>query len=261
MAKFQKSWMPFGGEAEAWGDEITVTAPRRDPKPARAGRAAPPELSPAELRLQNVAGPGVLEGVDRTLADVRELQGALLEVQDFTADIEASALAASLEGARDFTRDMADNLAQAIVYGQDIGTALVNSFKAAAAEALANGLFKLLLGEGESGGLFGALIGGIGRALGGKRALGGPVSAGRAYLVGERGTEVFVPSVSGRVLAGGAGASAQPVTFDMRGAVVTEDLLMQMEAMAAQGAATAIGVSRRDMARSQMRRLPRAMGA
>jgi hypothetical protein len=31
------------------------------------------------------------------------------------------------------------------------------------------------------------------------RATGGPVSAGRGYLVGERGPELFVPSSSGRV--------------------------------------------------------------
>lgn len=36
--------------------------------------------------------------------------------------------------------------------------------------------------------------------LTGKRADGGPVSAGKAYLVGERGMEVFVPSVSGSVI-------------------------------------------------------------
>lgn len=38
------------------------------------------------------------------------------------------------------------------------------------------------------------------------RATGGPVSGGRAYMVGERGPELFVPTASGRVetLAGGA---------------------------------------------------------
>ena len=35
------------------------------------------------------------------------------------------------------------------------------------------------------------------------RATGGPVSAGRAYLVGERGPELFVPPGEGRVVSGG----------------------------------------------------------
>ena len=35
------------------------------------------------------------------------------------------------------------------------------------------------------------------------RATGGPVSAGRAYLVGERGPELFVPPGEGRIVSGG----------------------------------------------------------
>jgi hypothetical protein len=35
--------------------------------------------------------------------------------------------------------------------------------------------------------------------LAGARALGGPVSFGRPYLVGERGPELFVPGMSGRI--------------------------------------------------------------
>ena len=39
--------------------------------------------------------------------------------------------------------------------------------------------------------------------FGGGRAYGGPVSAGRSYLVGERGPELFVPSGSGSIVPGG----------------------------------------------------------
>ena len=47
---------------------------------------------------------------------------------------------------------------------------------------------------------------GLGQALGGLlgapgRATGGPVSPGRAYMVGERGPELFVPTSSGHVAA------------------------------------------------------------
>jgi hypothetical protein len=67
--------------------------------------------------------------------------------------------------------------------------------------------------------IFGALtgfIGGLGAgpaasggggastgASGGMRAVGGPVSAGAPYLVGERGPELFVPSASGQVIPNG----------------------------------------------------------
>lgn len=44
----------------------------------------------------------------------------------------------------------------------------------------------------------------------GARANGGPVTAGGAYLVGERGPEMFVPGVSGNISASG---SLPPVTI------------------------------------------------
>jgi phage-related minor tail protein len=43
------------------------------------------------------------------------------------------------------------------------------------------------------------------------RATGGPVAPGRAYLVGERGPEMFVPTTSGQVVAHGGGGSGRDV--------------------------------------------------
>lgn len=67
---------------------------------------------------------------------------------------------------------------------------------------------------GSGGGLLGPLLS-IGTALLGLpgRATGGPVSPGRAFVVGERGPEVFVPTASGRVepIAAGRG----PVTINV----------------------------------------------
>lgn len=50
------------------------------------------------------------------------------------------------------------------------------------------------------GGLVASLLGSPGRATG------GPVSAGRPYVVGENGPELFVPSGSGRIEKGASGA-------------------------------------------------------
>jgi TP901 family phage tail tape measure protein len=44
---------------------------------------------------------------------------------------------------------------------------------------------------------------GISRLFGGARAMDGPVSAGKSYLVGKRGPEMFVPSTSGTIVPGG----------------------------------------------------------
>lgn len=62
-------------------------------------------------------------------------------------------------------------------------------------------------------------VGGGGFSLGpafslSTRAGGGPVSAGRTYLVGERGPELFQPGASGSILAGGGGGIVVNATFN-----------------------------------------------
>ncbi len=47
------------------------------------------------------------------------------------------------------------------------------------------------------------------------RATGGPVSPGSAYLVGERGPELFVPTASGRVEAGAPARGGVQVTVNV----------------------------------------------
>ncbi len=81
-----------------------------------------------------------------------------------------------------------------------------------AAQALNSGLGNLFgtssTPQGGSG-LAGFFSSAIGSFLGlPGRASGGPVSPGRAYLVGERGPEVFVPTASGRVETGSSPSQA-----------------------------------------------------
>lgn len=80
-----------------------------------------------------------------------------------------------------------------------------------ASAALKNGLDALgTIGRGGGGGhgeLLTALAGAVGGLAG--RATGGPVAPGVAYVVGERGPELFVPTSSGRIEAGGAAPRAQ----------------------------------------------------
>lgn len=61
-----------------------------------------------------------------------------------------------------------------------------------------NAVFKQLLGgmDGGSGGFLSGLFG----SLAGARASGGPVEAGKPYIVGEFKKEVFVPNVSGTIM-------------------------------------------------------------
>lgn len=104
-----------------------------------------------------------------------------------------------------------------------------------------------IAGESSS---FGSLLG-----FGGGRANGGGVSPGAWYQVGERGPEAFVPSVPGTilptsVLRGGMGGSGAPIHFDLSNAVLTAELLVQMEDMANRTGGRLIGreMKRRDRA-------------
>ena len=72
---------------------------------------------------------------------------------------------------------------------------------------------------GGSGGGGGSLLGLVGGLLGlPGRATGGSVAAGRAYMVGERGPELFVPTAAGRVEAGISGGT-RGVTVNVNVAV------------------------------------------
>jgi phage-related minor tail protein len=80
-----------------------------------------------------------------------------------------------------------------------------------ASHALQSGLSNLFggAGGGSGSGLGGLITQSLGALFGlPGRATGGPVSPGRAYVVGERGPEIFLPTASGRIEAGG-GASGQ----------------------------------------------------
>jgi hypothetical protein len=89
----------------------------------------------------------------------------------------------------------------------DLKRVAFNALNEIAAHALQSGLNSIFGGGGVvggSGGGGGGLGGLLGQTLGALfglpgRATGGPVSPGRAFLVGERGPEVFVPTSAGRI--------------------------------------------------------------
>jgi len=92
----------------------------------------------------------------------------------------------------------------------DLKRVALQTLNEIAAQAVHSGIGGLF-GGGPSGGsggnAIGSLLSSAVSALFGLpgRATGGPVSPGAAYLVGERGPEVFVPTSAGRVEAGVAG--------------------------------------------------------
>jgi hypothetical protein len=76
------------------------------------------------------------------------------------------------------------------------------------------------------GGAIGAVGGFLG--FGGGRAMGGPVSANTAYVVGERGPELFVPGNSGTIIPNGGGGRGATINLTVNGAIDGESTARQI---------------------------------
>ena len=156
--------------------------------------------------------------IDERLVSVRADTGA------FRRDV--AALRAEMEGPLATGADAAGRrieaaLTRAIVTGKlgfedlkrlalsvmnDIAQAAISGAFGGSQQGGGNGLLSFGLSLAQS--LFGAP----------GRATGGPVSAGRAYRVGERGPELFVPTASGRIEASASGPVRNiAITVNVRG--------------------------------------------
>ena len=99
-----------------------------------------------------------------------------------------------------YTDSIASNMAQAVIYGQDFGEAMVNSLKAIAAQLASKAAVYLLL-SGLSGGTGGlATLAGAALSKFSFFADGGEPPVNRPSIVGERGPELFVPKVAGNII-------------------------------------------------------------
>lgn len=149
---------------------------------------------------------------------------------------EIAALRGELEGSLGAGADAAGraierSLTRAIMTGklgfEDLKRLALSVMNEIARAAIANGIASL--GGGQSGGGSGAgglvsLGTSIAMALFGApgRATGRPVSAGRAYRVGERGPELFVPTASGRIETAGGAMRAIAITVNVQGQTGSE---------------------------------------
>lgn len=124
-----------------------------------------------------------------------QIEAQAEKVGELTAELEAGRLRhEQFETAID---GIADAMANALVAGESLRKGLAQVFAGIASDLIRSGIHNLLAGlVPGSGGGGGSILGSI---LPG-RASGGPVAAGRAYMVGERGPEPFIPAVNGRIL-------------------------------------------------------------
>lgn len=141
---------------------------------------------------------------------------------------------------------------RAIASLQNLSTG-ISSLRGGGVLGILSGILEIFKGLGSLG-LFGSKIQ---SNLTGK-ADGGPVSAGRMYLVGERGPELFLSRGSGTIVPNhalrGAGGGDR-LYFDLRGAVMTEDLLKQMNAIGAVSAQAGGEIGYNKVQRTGARRL------
>jgi hypothetical protein len=151
-----------------------------------------------------------LQGLPEARADLEAIYDTLEDMTDLSPlDLIGQR---QIDLASDYTRTLTEGLAQAVIYGRNFGDVL----KGLAQQIFASGLINLLSG-GTQGTSFGDSLGALGALFGGFREQGGPVSPGRAYVVGEKRPEVFVPSTSGYILprvpqGGSEGGGMQGVT-------------------------------------------------
>lgn len=92
------------------------------------------------------------------------------------------------------------------------------------------------------------------------KAIGGPVQAGGAYMVGERGPEMFVPSRSGSIVPNG-GMSGMTINVDARGSADPGAVRAQVELGIAQAAPYIIAAAQnRTLKTAGRARLPGTIG-
>ncbi len=161
---------------------------------------------------------GDATNLDTLVIDVRaDTSGFLVGVGDMRRELDGPLT----QGAERAGGSIERALARAAITGkfgfEDLRRVALTALADIAAGALRTDL-GALLGGNSGGGLLGSLASGIGSLFGSPgRATGGPVTGNRAYMVGERGPELFVPTAAGRIEPQGRGRGAVNITVNVAG--------------------------------------------
>lgn len=170
------------------------------------------------------------DGIDQVALRAAEA-GAALEALKAPAQDAADAIEEAFGRAGDsLTRSLARAAADGEVSLAELARAVLNAVNAAAGSQV-----------GPGGGLSGAIQAAM-SSFGGARADSGPVLGGGAYLVGERGPEVFRPATGGEI--GPASGGGVTVNVAVDGGAPA---LLRSEAQIAQMLARAVSLGARRM--------------
>jgi hypothetical protein len=161
------------------------------------------------------------------IKDVAAAYGQLTQAAEDTKKKQEE-LAAKIDELRGAFTDVASGIYEDFkngARGVELLTGALDRLASRAFDQALNQVANLLFGIQGGGatqpggfGLIGNLFAG---AFGGARAAGGPVMAGRPYLVGERGPELMVPQSSGRIVPNGAMGQAKISVHNYAGASIT----------------------------------------
>lgn len=231
------------------------------------------QLSNAEARVQNERNLGALSELDglrktstarqEALAQLERIAKAYSDIaaasnnpvlkqqaENFKRQVEDLAASADLvkqkfqqigeSGLSQFFEDILDGTKSVKEAFADMGRSILQEVNKLVAQDIAKKIFGSFGGGSSGGGGGGFLeIAGsfLGSLFGGARADGGPVEAGRGYVVGERGPEWFMPRQSGQIIPAGAGGTVinYSPTFQIRGDMNTPQSRSQLAASALRG--------------------------
>ena len=180
-----------------------------------------------------------LETQDAALQAILDKYPAIGSAADAAATLATSGMSEMIAGTKSAQEVFADFL-------NTIANALMQTAAKMIAQYIAIGIARMFAGIPGGTGSFapsgplaavgdvgtgfnfdaGAMTGGMPWSFGGGRAKGGPVSSGQAYMVGERGPELFVPGRSGTIVANdkmGGGNTNVVVNVDAKGSSVEGD--------------------------------------
>ena len=226
----------------------------------RARKLTDADLTPMQLILRDIGSQELPMGIADALwnppglvdakHNLDELEKGLASIDGISQQIDIGAILKQEDQDRleqfshYFSEDLAAGIAGAVVYADSLGDALENSFKRAAAALLQSGIMELISPGSSGGSLFRGFLSNAAGLFGGFRASGGPVSPGRAYVVGERRPELFVPNVPGMIvpsadMMGAAGTSShvtQHFSINAQGAVLAQGLIAEMQAIGVRAA-------------------------
>lgn len=143
--------------------------------------------------------------IDTLLVEVRAgTDGFRTDIETMRASVDSTLVDGFARAGNVLERGLASAIRRGSLGFDDLKRVALQTMNEIAAQALNSGLANML-GGSRGGGLSSLFSGVVGSLLGlPGRATGGPVSPGQAYLVGERGAEVFVPTTSGRIESGAA---------------------------------------------------------